>query len=287
MTMAPQKPLETVITGYGLIEGPRVDAEDGLYFSDAYKGGVYRRAPDGEVELIVPRRRGVGGIVLHEDGGIVISGKNICHVKAGESRVVFDIEDAPGFNDLFTDAEGRVLVGTQRYDPFSEDARGVPGELYRIDAAGKGTLLYDDIALTNGIGFSPDGRRVYHSDSDRQHVIVHDLAEDGSCVNRRVFAEMPAEMPKGAPDGLCVDEAGCVWVAIFWGACVVRFTPAGEVDLRLEVPAKRVASVCLGGPDRRDLYIATGDNLEDKSLGGSVFRTRADVPGLPVPLARV
>ncbi len=283
MTNALHEPLETLLSGYGLIEGPRVDAENGLYFADALKGGVYRRAPDGEVELIVPKRRGVGGIVLHEAGGIVISGKNICHVKDGVSRVVFDIEDAPGFNDLFTDEQGRILVGTQRYDPFAEGAQGVPGELYRVEAEGEGTVLYEDVALTNGIGFSPDGRRVYHSDSDRSHVIVHDLADDGSCVNRRVFVETA----KGAPDGLCVDEAGCVWVAVFWAACVTRFTPAGEVDLQLEVPAKRVASVCLGGPDRRDLYIATGDNLEDKSLGGSIFRTRVEVPGLPVPLARV
>jgi len=281
--VATRMPLETVLTGYGLVEGPRVDAENGLYFSDALEGGVYRRAPDGEVELVVPKRRGVGGIVLHEAGGIVISGKNICHVKDGASRIVFDVEDAPGFNDLFTDAAGRVLVGTQRYDPFAEGAKSVPGELYRVEAEGKGTLLYNDVALTNGIGFSPDGLRLYHSDSDRRHVIVHDIAEDDTCVNRRVFAEMS----DGAPDGLCVDEAGCVWVAVFWGQCVVRLTPTGEVDLQLEVPAKRVASVCLGGPDRRDLYIATADNLEDESLGGSIFRTRVDVPGLPVPLARV
>ena len=98
--------IETLAFGYGLLEGPRVDAENGLYFSDVQGGGVYRRAPDGTIETVVPKRRGVGGIALHADGGIVISGRNICHVRDGETRVLFDLEDVPGFNDLFTDAGG-------------------------------------------------------------------------------------------------------------------------------------------------------------------------------------
>lgn len=281
--MATNHPIETVLTGYGLVEGPRVDAENRLYFSDARNGGVYRLAPGSEVETIVPRRRGVGGIVLHADGGIVISGRDLSHVKNGESRIVFKLEGAPGFNDIFTDTEGRIYAGTQRFDPFREGAQQVSGELYRIESAGKATELYDDVGLTNGIGFSPDGRQIYHSDSHRGHVIAHDLTEDGRCINRRVFAQMRS----GAPDGLCVDESGCVWVAAYGAACATRFTPEGDLDLQLEVPAERVASVCLGGPDRRDLYVVTGDNSNDRSLGGTVFRTRVDVPGLPTPLARV
>ena len=69
--------LETIASGYGLIEGPRVDADGNLYFSDVTNGGVYRRSPSGEITTAVPKRRGVGGIALHADGGIVVSGKNI------------------------------------------------------------------------------------------------------------------------------------------------------------------------------------------------------------------
>src|SRR5262249_34082005 len=74
---------ETLAYGYGLIEGPRVDGAGNLYFSDVTNGGVYRRRPDGSIDTVVPKRRGVGGIALHADGGLVISGKNICHVKDG------------------------------------------------------------------------------------------------------------------------------------------------------------------------------------------------------------
>lgn len=275
--------IETLVTGYGLVEGPRVDSGGRLFFSDARRGGVYCRAPDGQVETIVPKRRGVGGIALHAAGGIVISGKNICHVRDGSSRVVFAREDTPGFNDLFTDADGRILVGSQKFNPFGEGEQNVPGEMYRISGDDRAEVLYEDVHLTNGIGFSPDGTQLYHSDSARGHVILHDVEADGSCVNRRVLAETPS----GAPDGLAVDEAGCVWVAAYGGSAAVRFTPDGAVDGQLEIPAKAVASLCFGGPDRRDLYVVTGDNTEDRSLGGSVFRTRSDVAGLPAPLARV
>jgi gluconolactonase len=281
MSTAP--PLETLATGYGLIEGPRVDAENRLYFSDVIKGGVYCRAPNGRIETVIPKRRGVGGIAIHAAGGIVVSGKNICHVRGGESRIVFDLEDTPGFNDLFTDAEGRILVGSMRSDPFSADGTREPGELYRVEAEGKATMLYGDVALTNGIGLSPDGRHLYHNDSTRNQVIVHDVAGDGSCANRRVFAAAP----RGSPDGLAVDEDGCVWIAAYGGGCVTRFAADGRLDRHLEVPATAVTSLCFGGPERRDLYVVTADNTNDPALGGTVFRTRVEVPGLSVSLARV
>ena len=275
--------LETLATGYGLVEGPRVDSEDRLYFSDARDGGVYRRDPDGGIETIVPKRRGVGGIALHRDGGIVISGRDICHVRDGESRTVLRLEGVPGFNDLFTDHTGRVLVGSQRFDPFAAGNEAVPGELYRIGSGGDCEQLYADVALTNGIGFSPDGRRLYHSDSVRNHIILHDVEADGRVSNRRVLAKTEG----GAPDGLAVDEAGCVWTAVFGAGCAARFTPDGLLDQRVEVPARRVASLCFGGADRRDLYIVTADNSEEPALRGTIFRTRVETAGLPAPLATV
>lgn len=279
----PNAPLETLVTGCGLIEGPRVDAENHLYFSDVHKGGVYRRAPDGEIELIVPKRRGVGGIALHASGGVVVSGRNVCHVKDGATRIILDLEEALGFNDLFTDAAGRVFVGSMYFDPFSTEGPRKPGELYRIDTDGSATMLYDDVGMTNGIGLSPDGTRLYHSDTLRNQVIVHDLADDGGCRNRRIFAKTE----RGAPDGLAVDEAGGVWIAAHGGGCITRFCSDGTLDRHLDVPAVFVTSLCLGGPDRRDLYIVSADNTNDKELHGSIFRTRVDVPGVPAALARV
>jgi gluconolactonase len=273
--------LETLAFGYGLIEGPRVDPAGNLYWSDVPNGGVFRRAPDGQIDVVVPRRRSVGGIALHAEGGIVISGRDICHVKDGQTRSLFGGEGMV-FNDLFCDDAGRVYTGTIRSDPFKSGPR-VPGELWRIDAPGRAVQLYDDVQLSNGIGFSPDRRRLYHSDSTRRAVLVSDFAPDGTASNRRTFATTPV----GVPDGLAVDDAGCVWVAIAEGGCALRFAPDGKLERKLELPARMVTSLCFGGADLRDLYVVTADNTEKPERKGTVFKTRVDVPGLAAPLARI
>ena len=274
--------IETLAFGYGLLEGPRVDAEDNLYFADVPKGGVYCRHPDGTIDTVVPKRRGVGGIALHADGGVVVSGRDISHVHNGESRQLA-VFDALGTNDLFVDASGRVVVGTLQTNPFDFDGERVPGECWRIDAPGVTRQLYGGIGLTNGIGFGPGGTVIYHADTTSNAIVAHDVATDGSCGNRRNLVQRDGFQP----DGLAVDEAGTVWAAEYGGGCVTGFGPDGAVVGSIGVPAKLVTSVCFGGADRRDVYVVTADNTEDQARGGTVFRVRADVPGLAVPLVLI
>ncbi len=272
--------LEMLASGYGLVEGPRADDRGNLYFSDVHGGGVHRRRPDGTIETVIPKRRGVGGIALHADGGLVVSGRNICHVLDGETRIVF-APDAPGLNDLIVDRDGAVICGTMRSDPFSTDGPRTTGECWRVPADGEANELYDDIALTNGIGFSPDGTILYHADTTRG-VWAHDYA-DGVASGRRLFAADGL-----MPDGLAIDEAGTVWVADVSGSGSVRgYDPSGTEVGRIAVPARMVTSVSFGGIDRRDLYIVTGDNTDDPERRGTIFHTRAEVPGVPIPMARV
>jgi gluconolactonase len=269
---------EAIVTGYGLIEGPRDDGAGGLFFSDVTRGGVYHCGRDGRVEAVVPRRRGVGGIVLHAEGGLVISGRNVCHVRDGHTRILLARDDVPGFNDLFADAQGRVYVGSLRSDPFRGGER-IPGELYRIDAEGESEVVYEGVGLSNGIGLSPDGRLLYHADTSTGSVWIHAVGSKGR--------ERFASLEEGAPDGLCVDALGGVWVASFGGGCVLRYRADGELDRRLEVSARSVTSVSFGGPERSDLYVATADHSEDPGLEGCVFRARCDVAGLPAAPARI
>jgi gluconolactonase len=272
---------ETLAYGYGLIEGPRVDGAGNLYFSDVTNGGVYRRRPDGSVDTVVPKRRGVGGIALHADGGLVISGKNICHVKHGTTRILFARDDAPGFNDLFTDAQGRIYTGTMKSDPFKLEGARVAGECWRIEAEGKATQLYGGVSLTNGIGFSPDGRTIYHSDTAQGCVLVHELDAAG-----RATPRTPIRV-EGGPDGLAVDAEGGIWVALYRAGAVQRYQPDGRPERRAQVPARAVTSLCFGGGDLRDLYVVTADNTADASRRGSVFRMRSEIAGLPAPFARL
>ena len=171
------KELELLSEGWGLIEAPRVDDDDCLHFSDVPNGGVYKRFPDGEIETVIPKRRGVGGMVFHRDGGLVVGGRNVQHVVDGETRVLFD-PGFPGFNDLHTDALGRVYVGSIKVDPFDENAVNPGGELWRLASDQEPIEIYDGVLITNGIGFSPDGLLLYHADSVPGRVWVSDVEGD-------------------------------------------------------------------------------------------------------------
>src|SRR5258706_9522126 len=106
---------EVLASGYGRVEGPAIDTDGSLLFSDVLGGGVYRRSPAGAIETVVPKRRGVGGIALHAHGGIVCSGRDIVHVHNGETRTLLHIDGVAGWNDIATDAGGRVYGGALRF----------------------------------------------------------------------------------------------------------------------------------------------------------------------------
>jgi sugar lactone lactonase YvrE len=275
--------METCCFGYGLVEALRADASGACVFSDVLKGGLYRWTADGSVTTIIPKRRGIGGHVAHADGGVVVSGRDVSHVRGGVTRTLLaPPEGVLGFNDLTTDADGRVYVGSLRSPAFDDGGSRTPGEAYRIDTDGSVTVVYRDVAFANGIGFSPDGRTLYHANYSERHVLTHDVIE-GRGENRRVFASLA----DGNPDGLAVDELGCVWVASGSAGGLTRFTPDGKRDGFLPVPSSFVATCCFGGADRRDLFIATMGNTEDATRGGTLFRTRVEVAGLVAPPARV
>jgi xylono-1,5-lactonase len=270
---------ETLTSGYGLVEGPTYAPDGSLYFSDVLGGGIYRLDAARAVETIVPKRKGVGGLALHANGGVVCSGRDIIHVNRGETRVLLSIEGLPGWNDLCTDSHGRVYAGALRFSVFDPNARPVAGEAWRIGAPGDALMLYDGIVHANGIALAPDERAIYHSDTRSKRVVVHDLADDGSVFTGEHFFDTAAY---GEPDGLAVDETGCLWVALLGGFGIGRFTPDGELDRRVEVPSTFTTSLCFGGDDRRDLYVVTANNTEDASRRGSVLRGCVDIAGAPV-----
>ncbi len=272
---------ETLASGYALVEGPTWAPDGSLFWSDVLGGGVYRRTPDGVVSTAVPKRRGVGGIALHADGGLVLGGRDLIHVKDGSTRALLRLEGLPGWNDLCADARGRVWAGSVRFRVFDPDATPLPGECWRVDAPGSATPVYAGVLHANGIALSPDERWLAHSDSRSQLLWVHDLDAEGRVSRRRSFGV------EGAPDGLAFDAEGCVWVAIYGGGRLDRFTPAGKRDRSLEVPARQVTSLCFAGSDLRELVVVTADNTRDPSLRGCVLRARLDVAGAPVHPARV
>jgi D-xylonolactonase len=279
--------METLATGYGLIEAPVWDAAKGLYFSDVLTGGIFLLAPSGSVSTVLPRRRGIGGMALHERGGLVIGGRDIRYESLADAPAAPLLEhtavpDAIGFNDLTTDARGRVYVGSLAFRVFAGDAPK-PGYLHVIDLDGTVRTISDGIWLTNGLGFSPDGTRLYHSDSHEDLVRVYDVRDDGSVGAWRIFARLGG----GVPDGLAVAADGSVWVALARAGCVGVFEPDGSERARIAVPLPMVTSVCFGGSDLQDLYVVTGSEGGPHENCGTVYRHRVDMPGVPLAPARV
>jgi gluconolactonase len=263
--------LEALASGYGLPEAPTLGPGGEVYFSDVLGGGVFRWAPDGEVETVLEKRRGIGGMCLHADGGVVISGRDVIHVRDGEQRVLLgDLEGVTGFNDLGVDADGSVFVGALRFRPFGGESP-VPGDVWRIGDAGASRIDVE-VDWPNGIAFAPGGSTMYVCDYAHGTVLAHGSAG-------RVFARVPA----GSADGMAVDERGGVWVATGEGGGIARFDPDGSLGDVVEVPASFVTSLCFGGEDMRDLYVTA---VADPG-GGTLLRGRSDVPGLPVAPASV
>jgi D-xylonolactonase len=278
--------MELLASGYGLLEGPRVDDRNRLVFSDVPNGGVFRRDPDGKIETLIPNRKGVGGIAFNEGGGLVCSGRGLIYWNEAtrQSRDLFtEWEGRPlkGLNDLQPDDHGSIYVGSLEFDALS-DQKPIPGNLFRVDPDGKIVKLWEGIEVTNGLGFSPDRKYLYHADSTTQAVWVYDVKADRTVADRRVFAKVP----EGWPDGLAVDAEGGVFVATVKSGEVVRFKPNATIDFRLKVPAKFVTSVTFGGKDLSDLYIVTADNTEDKAKKGTIWKTKSEIPGLAVPKAK-
>jgi len=279
--------MEEVATGYGLIEGPVWDPAKGLYFSDVRDGGIHLVNRLDQVSTVLPKRRGVGGIALHAEGGLVFGGRDISWsgLDGGVGKVLLSGEAIPGafgFNDLTTDAEGRIYVGSLAFRVFGGD-EPKPGKLHRIDLDGSMTTVSDGVMLTNGLGFSPDGKRLYHSDTRSNCVRVYEVLAGGDLSPFKVFVDFS----DGAADGLKVAADGSVWVADARGGRVAVFEPDGSHRQDIKVPLPMVTSLCFGGDHLKDLYVVTGSDHGPRPNCGTVFRARVDVPGNPHAACKV
>lgn len=284
--------MRTLSSGYELCEAPRPDGVGGVYFSDVAAGGVYRADGGGRVEVVVPRRRAVGGIALHADGGVVVTGRSVCHVRDGVSRDLATV-DGVIFNDLCCDHYGRVWVGGSRpvADPASPGRRA--GSVFRIGIDGRLDELCGGLGLPNGLGFSPEGDILYVADSASREILALRLDSMGNVVDQRVWLDLKAGQPldfafpptNTTPDGLAVDEDGGVWVAMLRRGLLQRFTTDGTADVAIEAPSALVTSLAFGGDDGKDVFVTTA--REPGGSDGALLETRSPIAGLRQPSARV
>ena len=256
---------DVLADGLELGEAPRVDDQGRVWFTNVLGGGVYRWSDGGGIETMVPKRKGVGGLALHEDGGVVVSGRDIVHVQPdGTNRLLFSPPDGvTGFNDICATAEGTLLVGGLRFRPFAgEDT--VPGSFWHVTAPEQAEEVLTGVHWPNGVGDTGDTWCF----CDYAQGAVTLIARDGTT---RVL-----HTPNGEADGLAVDGEGGIWVALAGGAALVRFDPDDTITHTQDVPGHLVTSVAFDGGST--MYVTTRSSL---------LRMPAPVPGPRHHLCRI
>jgi sugar lactone lactonase YvrE len=260
-------------------------SSNSVYFVDIKGRKIHRCAADGSGRRSWASPQQVGFIVPIEGDGFV------CGLQGGLYRFderdgMFTLlrkveDDVPTnrINDGYADALGRLWFGT-----MDDDESKPTGSLYRAGPDCALVAADRDYIITNGPAMSPDGRTLYHTDTLGKKTYAFDVLPDGSLKNKRLFASF--EGKGGHPDGMAVDADGFVWITLFGGWRIDRFSPAGELVSSVRFPCSNITKLAFGGHDLRTAYVTTArkglspEDLERQPLAGALFTFRVDTPGL-------
>lgn len=268
-----------VPAGATLGEGPSWDAAAGcLTWVDILGQRVHLTEPDGTTRRTFELDRHVGAALPGSPHYLLVRRDGFAMLDPATGTVtplLSVLGDRPElrFNDAKAGPGGRVFAGTMSYD----DSLRKLGELLRLDPGPATTRVHGPVSLSNGLGWSPDNRLMYYVDTPTREITVFDYDTHTAAPRH---PRMLAKIETGQPDGLCVDDDGCVWVALHGGSAVHRYTPEGRLDAAIRLPVANVTS-CAFGPGGR-LYITTarqGD--EDQPLAGGLFVAEPGATGPP------
>ena len=267
-------------------EGPVWDErEQALTWIDIYGRRLHRYSHDAGASEIALFDAPVGFAIPRQAGGYVIGLRMDVVTFDPSTGDMGPIAQLPGdgaqmrLNDGKCDARGRLWAGTMD-DSGHESA----GALYCVETSKSARPVLENITESNGLDWDPAGTLLYYVDTPTGCVDVLDYdGVTGRAVNRRTLIHIDEK--HGYPDGLTVDAEGCVWVALWGGSCVRRYTPSGELDRCLYLPVTQVTSCAFGGLDLDELYITSATHgmteaqLEAEPAAGSLFRCRPGVKG--------
>ncbi|MFE3943912.1 SMP-30/gluconolactonase/LRE family protein [Streptomyces sp. NPDC059118] len=263
-------------------EGPTWDAATGrLIWVDIVSARVHTYDPVSHRRTVMATEQHVGAAKPRAGGGLVVNLRDGIGLYDPDGAFRWLVHDpVPGRrgNDAAVAPDGALWAGSMRYDGAAGG-----GSLTRIAADGAVTPVLPAVACGNGIGWSPDGRLMYFIDTPTRRVDVFDVDGEGA-VNRRPFAAV--EEGAGFPDGLTVDAEGAVWVALWDGFAVRRYTADGTLDRIVALPVRRPTACAFGGDGLRDLYISTARTglTAPHPLSGSLLVLPDAGRGLPQPV---
>ena len=284
---ARQRPEIAIDSRATLGEGPVWDEQRQLLlWLDILPGLVHRFDPATGSDDVFRVGKPVGSAGLRRGGGLVLAVEDgFALLDKDWQRVGRAVVEHPGprarFNEGKCDPAGRFLAGTMAYD-LTPGA----GSLYRLDPDLTVTKMLDGVTISNGLAWSANGTTMYYIDSPTQGVDAFDYDPGtGRLANQRRIVDIPAAA--GLPDGMTIDTEGCLWVALYGGAAVHRYTPEGRLDTTLSFPATNITCPVFGGPGLGLLYVTSArDGLDERQLAaqphaGAVFTADVGAQGLP------
>lgn len=271
-------------------ENPLWNPVDGrMYWSDIETGRLFWYDPKTKKHEQFYWGLRVGGFTFQPDGSLLCfrDKGNIAIVNTAGKVTRTLVESIPSekhgrFNDVIADPEGRVFCGTLMEN-------GTKGRLFRLDRNGKLTKVVDGVGCSNGMGFTPDLKQMYFTDSMAFTIDLFDYnRKTGALTNRRPWVK--GKKADGYPDGMTVDAKGNVWSTRWGGSCVIKYNPAGKEIGRIKFPTKLVSSCVFGGKDYKDLYLTTagGDRKHvNGEPAGSLYRVKPGAKGVPEYFSRI
>jgi sugar lactone lactonase YvrE len=270
-------------------EGARWDdRRDELLRVDIVAGRVHRdRVDDGALTSVqtyqLPGTVGMVAPIEGDEGWLLGAGRGFVHLAVdGTTRTIAEVAPAgTRMNDGAADPQGRFWGGA-----IADDHHEGGGGLYRLDTTGRADLVLDGLTISNGIGWSPDGRTMYLVDSGPRVIYAYAFdGELGTLSDQRVLVRVPADV--GSPDGMTVDAAGDLWVAIYGGSRINRYSPDGSLREVHSIPARQSTCCAFGGRGLHSLYVTTAtENWSDEQrradpAAGLVYRVETDATGRP------
>jgi len=275
--------------GAELGERPVWDAQTScLLWVDIKAGQLHQHGPKEGDSVVASAGVPVGAAAPRAGGGYVLAAADGFRLIGADGAADGPLVRPPGmreqvrFNDGACDPAGRFWAGTA-----ATDGRSGTGSLYRLDPGGSVTEVFGGVTESNGLGWSPDATVFYYTDSGEERSRVRAFSFDvdtGALTGERELIRFgPAD---GIADGLVVDAEGCLWIAMWDGACVRRYSARGELLGRYPVPVSRPTCPGFGGPGLDELYLTTaweglaGARRDAEPLAGHLLRARPGVRGL-------
>ncbi|MFW9875014.1 MAG: SMP-30/gluconolactonase/LRE family protein [Candidatus Thorarchaeota archaeon] len=260
-------------------ESPRWH-NDKLWFSDMDAHKVLTVDLNGNTETILEIQNRTSGLGWLPDGRLLVASMENSRILRLDPEGVIEHANLTGLatlycNDMVVDNKGRAYVGNMGFDFFSQNPIFTPAEIVLVTPKGDARIVADDMAFPNGMVITPDGKTLIVGETFAVRLTAFNITEDASLTNRRIWANLKTV----APDGICLDAEGAIWVSAPGRHRVVRILEGGKITDKVKVKTDAYACM-LGGPNRDILFIATST---PERVNGRIEYVKVDVPGAGLP----